>query len=66
MHITVNAQDMDIVEGTNLLKLLELENLKPDTVVVERNGQIVPSSAFEQTRLEHNDILEIFHFVGGG
>jgi hypothetical protein len=35
-------------------------------VAVERNGAIVPKSAFGSTLLEEGDVVEIAHFVGGG
>ena len=35
-------------------------------MAVERNEAIVPRSAYEATRLEPGDSLEIVHFIGGG
>ena len=34
--------------------------------VVERNLEIVPRSAYGQTRLADGDRIEIVHFIGGG
>ncbi len=66
MHITVNGQSMDIDKEMNLLMLLTHLEFDPSVVVIERNGHIVPAHSFEKTLLEHDDILEILHFVGGG
>ena len=38
----------------------------PDRVAVERNGDIVPKSKFQETMLSDADTLEIVTFVGGG
>lgn len=46
-----------------LLGLLELDTRK---VAVERNEEIVPRSAYQQTQLQDGDRLEIVHFIGGG
>ncbi|TGV00349.1 sulfur carrier protein ThiS, partial [Mesorhizobium sp. M00.F.Ca.ET.186.01.1.1] len=35
-------------------------------VVVERNGEIIDRSLYEQTPIADGDRIEIVHFVGGG
>jgi thiamine biosynthesis protein ThiS len=35
-------------------------------VAVERNREIVPKSAYGETRLAEGDRIEIVQFVGGG
>ena len=35
-------------------------------VAVEKNGEIVPKSQYENTAFENGDIVEIVSFVGGG
>ena len=46
--------------------LLQTRGHDPKTVVVERNGNIVPADAFAATQLHGGDVLEIVQFVGGG
>ena len=36
------------------------------TDAVEKNGQIVPKSAYESTVIKDGDSLEVVSFVGGG
>ncbi|MEF2734888.1 MAG: sulfur carrier protein ThiS [Blautia sp.] len=35
-------------------------------MAVERNGEIIPKSKYEETLLSDGDVLEIVSFVGGG
>ncbi len=47
----------------NLIQVLGLEGKR---LALERNGEIVPRGAFEQTWLASGDKLEIVGAVGGG
>jgi sulfur carrier protein len=66
IQVTVNGaehcfeQPLDVAE---LLRRLELSGRK---IAVERNGDIVPSSAHGDTLLGNGDRLEIVVAVGGG
>lgn len=66
MIIVVNGKETDIPSGMSLLEFLDARGMSPDTLVVERNQEIVPGSAFGETRLVEGDRLEILRFVGGG
>ena len=66
MQITINGEGVEVPQGISLLACLELRELNPTVVVVERNRAIVPADGFSTTLLEEGDILEILHFVGGG
>lgn len=46
--------------------LIEALNMKPDRVAVELNRDIVPRTAWSETKLKDGDRLEVVHFVGGG
>jgi len=48
---------------TDLLQQLELEGKR---IAVELNQEIIPRSVFSQTKLHHNDNVEIVHAIGGG
>ena len=52
--------------GTTLGALLVSLGVQPATVVVERNGEVVPRDAFDRTVLAEGDRLEVVRFVGGG
>ncbi|BCS87665.1 sulfur carrier protein ThiS [Pseudodesulfovibrio sediminis] len=66
MNIVVNGSEMELDEGATILDLLESKEISPSTVVVERNGEIVPGDMFGAMQLERGDHLEVLRFVGGG
>ena len=66
MDVLVNGKTASCPEGATLHDLLGQFDLKPETVVVERNRELVPREQFAKTRLEAGDTLEVLQFVGGG
>jgi sulfur carrier protein len=50
----------------NITQLLEHMGLQGKRIAVERNGEIVPRSKFDQPMLADGDRLEIVVAVGGG
>ncbi|MBA4143379.1 MAG: sulfur carrier protein ThiS [Nitrosospira sp.] len=52
--------------GVNITQLLEHMGSQGKRIAVERNGEIVPRSKFDQTILVEGDRLEIVVAVGGG
>jgi sulfur carrier protein len=50
----------------NITQLLEHMGLHGKRIAVERNGEIVPRSKFDQPMLSDGDRLEIVVAVGGG
>ncbi len=49
-----------------LTRLIELLQMKPDRIAIERNGDIAPRATWDQITLVAGDKLEIVQFVGGG
>lgn len=66
MRIIVNANDLEVAEGTSLLSLLERLGRSSAHVAVEHNGEIIDRSDFANVQLRAEDRLELVHFVGGG
>ncbi len=66
MRIKINGEDREIDNGLTLTALLELLQIRPGRVVVERNRDIVPRDTYSATLINDGDTLEIVHFVGGG
>ena len=62
----VNGIEISLDELCTLRVFLEREGYVLDRVAVEKNGKIVPKSAFEKELLTEGDHLEIVSFVGGG
>lgn len=66
MIVVVNGKEMDVASGTTVAELLAEKGIKPETVVVERNGDILPGAEFASATLADGDHLEVLRFVGGG
>ena len=65
MHLTINGEEIDF-NGNTVRQLLEQLQIADRPVAVERNGQIVSYSTFDQTVLNDGDVLEVVTLVGGG
>ena len=63
--VTINGEDYPI-SGTSLTQYLESTEYNMKRIAVERNGEIVPKSTYDQTILQDADVIEIVSFVGGG
>ena len=58
---------LDLIEAKlTVAQLLEQMALQGKRIAVERNGEIVPRSRFDQPLLEDGDRIEIVVAVGGG
>jgi len=66
MTVTINGDDRDIAPDTTIAAFLEQRNLKPQMVVVEHNGEIVPRDRFAATGISEGDNLEIVQMMAGG
>lgn len=65
MEITVNGRKMEWKGGT-VLGLLESLKIRPQSVVVEKNLQILSREELEREPLNAGDSIEIIRLVGGG
>ena len=66
MKIILNGKEEVLKEGTTVAELISLKGLNPDTVIVERNHELVKKENLAGIFLQENDRLEILRFVGGG
>lgn len=64
--VTVNGEPRALDAGITVGALLQSLDLAGKRLAVERNGEIVPRSVFDQTALAPGDRLEIVIAVGGG
>lgn len=64
--IQVNGESRVVSRGITVSMLLATLELKPWTVVVERNGEIMDRARFDDTVVSEGDVYELVHFVGGG
>ncbi len=63
--VMINGESRDAA-GQTLSACLAAGNYNPLRLAVERNGSIVPRTAYDTTVLEDGDVVEIVSFVGGG
>lgn len=69
LTIELNGQPRSFALGdgpASVAGLVEHLGLKADRIAIERNGEIVPRTAWAATEVVTGDKLEIVHFVGGG
>ncbi len=65
IEITINGQARRLEAPIPLDRFLEAQGL-PQSVVVERNGEIVQRDRWHLVTLRDGDVLEIVRLVGGG
>ena len=63
--VKVNGEERDVA-GMSVEAFLSQEKYTAGRVVVEKNMEIVPKTAYASTKLEDGDEIEIVSFVGGG
>ncbi|MEZ4599968.1 MAG: sulfur carrier protein ThiS [Syntrophotaleaceae bacterium] len=66
MNVIVNGHPKELPSASTVAMLLELLQLEPTQVAVERNLDIIPRDAFAATVLHDGDRVEVVRFVGGG
>ena len=66
MVIIVNGKEEQPGRELTLAEYLETRQLAQGSVVVERNGQIIPKDRYRLVTLREGDVLEIVRLVGGG
>lgn len=66
VSVVLNGEPRSVPLGYSFAQLLKSLDLKPGTVVVERNRQILAHNTLDAVDVEEGDAIEIVHFVGGG
>jgi sulfur carrier protein len=66
IQLTINGQDRSFETAPTVTQLISQLALTQRRIAVERNGEIVPRSRFDETLLVTGDHLEIVVAVGGG
>lgn len=64
--MTVNGEKITLTESKTLSAYVKEAGYNPERIAVEKNGEIVPKSMYDENILTEDDTLEIVHFVGGG
>ena len=63
---SINGAARDFPQAVSVAELIKDMGLGGKRIALERNGEIVPRSRFEQQMLADGDKLEIVVAVGGG
>ena len=63
--VKINGADLEMDKKT-LSEYLSIAGYNPKRIAVERNGEIVPKTQYNETILEDGDCVEVVSFVGGG
>jgi len=66
MNLHINGERRKVADGLTVSALLEELGLAERRVALERNGELVPKSLHDKTRLDEGDKIEIVHAIGGG
>ena len=64
--LQVNGEPRTCPAGLTLDQALEALGYRPQLVVVEFNGSILPRSRWSQQSVVESDVLEVVTIVGGG
>jgi sulfur carrier protein len=66
IEIRVNGETTSCPEGLNLVQMLEHLGYRPQLVVVEFNGEILPRARWAEQPVREADGLEVVTIVGVG
>ena len=66
MLIIVNGKERTLTESVSVSEFVAGQGLKPETVVIELNGEILDRLAWADQKLKPGDSVEIVSFMGGG
>jgi sulfur carrier protein len=66
ISVSINGAARDFPRAVSVAELIKDMGLGGKRIALERNGEIVPRSQFEQQLLADGDKLEIVVAVGGG
>ena len=64
--IQLNGKKITIKPNISVFDLLKKYKLINKKIAIEYNGNILQKSSFKKKFLNHNDKIEIVHFIGGG
>jgi sulfur carrier protein len=66
MRVTANGRRFELAVPTTVAAFIRERELDPRYVVVERNGEPVARSRYEELELADGDRLELVRAVAGG
>jgi len=64
--VIINGVARPLGDAKTIAELFEVLRVSAVKKAVEKNGEIIPATAWATTGLNSGDTLEIIQFVGGG
>lgn len=66
ISVLINGSTQHFESPLSIAELIQKMELGGKRIALERNGEILPRSQFNQQQIAHGDKLEIVVAVGGG
>ena len=66
MNIKINGEEHFIEENKTISEILDQLSLKPESIAIAINYQVLPKTAYTSRLVKEGDKLEIIHAVQGG
>ena len=66
MTVLINGDSSDVRAGTTVAGVVDLVARSPKGIAVALNGEIIPKSSWEQTRVSDGDEVEVLGAAQGG
>jgi thiamine biosynthesis protein ThiS len=66
MKLVINGDERELENGLTIATFLATKDLRPEMVVVEHNGEIVPRGEYASVTLSDGDKLEVVQMMAGG
>ena len=66
MRVTANGEEFELPAPPTVAEFVRGRGLDPRFVVVERNGEPLERSRYDEVRLEDGDRIELVRAVAGG
>lgn len=66
MVVKINGKGEEIEEGSTIASVLSGKGVRIEMVAVERNGQFIDKSLFDNTHIADGDEIEYLYYMGGG
>ena len=66
MKVTINGTAKELTDNSLLSDIVKQFCKESKHIITEVNGQIIPSSSWNNTSIKNNDTIELVAFVGGG
>ena len=64
--IQLNGKEVELECPITLEKLLVRQGFVLTQIAVEKNGEIIPKSTYNEEIVRDGDVIEVVSFVGGG